>query len=330
MTLLSFRLLLSLGLFLALNGCASVLKGTKSSVSVDIPPETEIRNFRGYDYSRSRNRSDSGTRLKLRSGRLFLLELVNGEDRDSVLLEPELNGWYLLADLYMWPIALPIDLGNDAMYDFDKDDVSFPSLHKPRVDSVVPILNIYHVRKVRNRTSGTGGGTEYQLGDFGILLSAHLGIRSTPSQPPILGNEFGIYAGYRILPPFALTFHTGVSGLLNFAPPEASIYMEGWLNDLSLDVRWYPERRVYLLAGLEHLTISADSLYQSDRSPWQIIPGASISESTFAFAVGGGFAIQGFFVEYRRDFGLKRFRIDENFSNTIRQGTFRFGVNLEL
>ena len=318
----SHSLLLFL-LSLLLGNCAAATKGKKSGVDIELPPETEIRNFSEYDFSIVDNLMEEGMKLKLRSGRKFLLEFVSDQNRDSVFLYPVLNPWYLVGDVFLLPpVGMAVDLTSKAVYEFSPDVVRFPSA-STHPASITPLLNIYDV-------SETLKDSGYILGDYGLILEGHLGIRSTPVQTVILGNDFGIYAGYRFVPSLVGLLHFGGSSYLDFVPSESDLYTEGRITDFALDGRFYVTKALYGVAGVEYLIASSDTLYSTVETPWRALPDTKISQSIFGLAIGAGFTVQGLFLEYRRDWGLEQLRINDTLSTSIHHGILRFGAHVEF
>ena len=164
---------------------------------------------------------------------------------------------------------------------------------------------------------------------IGIVVAFHIGFKPPFNQAPIIGNNFGFMAGYRLFPPIVLTGYIGTSVLLDYSPPGAGMYMEATSRTIALECRLSPPplKNLYLTAGLGHLRIRADTLRDTKSAGNPALPG--FSQSMLNTSVGVGVAFQGFLFEARSTFGAEKIRITPEHSSQVRNLEIRVGVNFE-
>lgn len=312
-----------------LAGCAAIVKGTRTGVELDVPPETQIKNYSGYSHELSYSRRNGARLLKLRSGKNYLLEYEYGGNRDSIFLWPKVNAWYVAADALLLPfyVSLPIDYGTGAMYEFDRDHVAFPVPPDLPVDagSAIPVLSIHRVEP-------SFGSDDYvQYGwtpPLRIVVAAHMGMKFPFNQVPLLGNDVGITAGYRILEPLVLMGYFGTSYLMDYAPEESDLYMEAFTRTMAVEGRYHLTSSLYATAGAGHLFVEADTVWTREFTPRTALPG--FSQSMLTASAGVGLAFQGYFMEYRHNFGFEKLRVTDILTSSVINPEFRFGFNFEF
>jgi hypothetical protein len=310
-------LLLILGSLGALSGCAAIIKGPKSRVSLEIPAQTEFHNYSGYDADAVK--FNGRHVLEVTSGQEYVVEYQHGTYRDSILLERKLLWGYLAADLWLTSfIGLAVDLAGSG-YTVDKDVIAFPPPCDSLLDTTAtPRLNLYaydgHKAVVRE--------------PLGIVALAHLGMKMPYNQVPLLGNSYGIGLGYRLLDPLVVMGYYGGNGLMDYAPKGSHLYMEAGVTTFAIESRYHVSRDFYATGGLEYLFIAADSMTVTGEPRSRRVRG--FSDQMLGASLGAGMAFQGFFLEARQHWGFAKLRLRDEVRQPVSNFEVRFGLNVEI
>lgn len=317
--------LLSIGP-ISLAGCATILKGWHRNIPLAVAPQTVVHNYSGHDAAAYDE--DGEKYLKLTSDEEYILEYNRGGNRDSVALRSRLEPEYLLADMIpAWPISVPVDIATGAAYGFWPASITFRTFPDSLKDTLsLPELNIYDLND-RGIDEITDARFAPRLPRF--VLMVHMGAKSPFNQVPILGNDFGVGLGYRIVPSFVLMGYYGGDSYMDYAPPGSSLYMEARGSIIALEGRLYPLKHalkhLYGTAGAEYRTMAVDSMEEMNVH----LPG--FSQSMAGISAGAGISTQGFFIEARNHWGLRRVHIaDGILSGPVSNFAIRFGLNLEF
>jgi hypothetical protein len=301
----------------ALSGCAAIMKGSKSTVSLQVPPQTEFHNYSGYSADAA---TVNGRQvLEVTSGQEYVVEYQHGTYRDSMLLERKLLWGYVIADLWFTSgFGLPFDLAGPG-YTVDKDVIAFPPPPDSLCDTAaIPRLNLY----------AFDGRKAYVREPLGIVAIAHLGMKMPYNQVPLFGNSYGLGLGYRVMDPLVVMGYYGGNGLMDYAPKGSQLYMEVGVTTFALESRYHVSRDFYATGGLEYMFIATDSMSVMTEPRWRKIRG--FSDHMFGASVGGGMAFPGFFLEARQHWGVAKLDIRDEVRQPVSNFEVRFGLNVEF
>jgi hypothetical protein len=310
-------LLLIVVSLVTLSGCAAIMKGSKSRVSLEVPDKTEFHNYSGYDADAVR--LNGRHVLEVTSGQEYVVEYQHGTLRDSILLERKLLWGYLAADLWFTSvIGLAVDLAGPG-YTVDKDIIAFPPPSDSLLDTAAtPRLNLY----------AYDGRQAYVREPLGIVAIAHLGMKMPYNQVPLFGNSYGIGLGYRVLDPLVIMAYYGGNGLMDYAPKGSRLYMEAGVTTFALESRYHVTRDFYATGGLEYLFIAADSMIFTGEPRSRRVRG--FSDQMLGASLGAGMAFQGFFLEARQHWGFEKLRLRDEVRQPVSNFEVRFGLNIEI
>lgn len=324
----------SLILLICLTSCGTIREIGSEDVTIAGPEATHVRLIDSSQKLNSYPIREANNRFRANfdtDGVLLFVMRAEGEEPDSTVLSSRLDAWALIANIWLFfPIGHTVDAANGSQYRLDRSVVWFQG--ETRADSVV--ISIYDI--TRNREVER----PYRMGDAGIIFGMHLGIRPPFSQVPLLGNDAGLTAGYRVIDPLALLYHWGSTGVLEYAR-DLDIEMALERSAHTLDVRYSlpfssPTNRLsglYAVVNVGIATFWTDSV-RSTRDSFQSIPQSAIDVTMPTLGLGMGYAAQGVFMEFRREHGLGdipvRTQAGDMVDVTVANFVFRWGMNLEF
>jgi hypothetical protein len=300
-----------------LSGCAAIMKGSKSTVSLEVPGQTEFHNYSGYDADAVR--VNGRHVLEVTSGNEYVVEYQHGTYRDSMMLERKLLWGYLAADVWFTSfIGLAVDLAGPG-YTVDKSVIAFPPPPDSLLDTAAtPRLNLY----------AYDGRRAYVRKPLGIVAIAHLGMKMPYNQVPIFGNSYGIGLGYRVLDPLVVMGYYGGNGLMDYAPKGSDLYMEAGITTFAIESRYHVTRDFYATGGLEYLFIAADSMTFNGEPRSRRVRG--FADQMLGASLGAGMAFPGFFLEARQHWGFAKLRLRDEVRQPVSNFEVRFGLNVEF
>jgi hypothetical protein len=312
----------SLVLLLLLSSCATIFKGDRADVELIAPDTVDVR-ITHVDSAHpvQVKYTTSGMRyITLPTDDTHILQLQVDGRLDTVVLEPELNGNYVLADILMWP-GLIVDgvTGN-------WNDFGGASLVMQPLDSI---------------SNGMPRWRVVTSEPFGLILTGFMGVNGPIVQVPIFGNVFGLGIGYMVHPDFhVLGMYTSLGctdlsdyqGNVRITDLNCDLIVDSWM----LNTRYYPTHLlvdspsplggVYVMGGVGINRLQADTLL---RDPYMEF-GRRIDKTIPAAMLGFGICGGPVFLEYSWTWGLERIDLGDNSSGAVRFRRFRFGVNLIL
>ena len=321
--------LLLLTLLPVLPGCASIFSSGSEQVHIPIPEGKHLSFVDSQSISRDVSVSQRGSSLvvEVPSSRPLMFVRRVGDQRDTAIIEVSLKYDYVLMNLAWLPWAPLIDVANDVQFELREDRVTFER-EVPSGDSITITIDW---------PGSDLPGREYGYGKHGILLGAHLGVRSPFDEALVLGNDYGFHLGYRLDDPLALLLgwsssHVGYRG--------ERIRISPRLSTITLDARFYPffldgwsrAEGFYLFGGTAWNDVEDGEVVRTNGGGR--IAGTDIDDAVASLETGVGYTMPGAFIEARWIYGLSPFSIRDDGDPVIdvemKSILVRWGLFLEI
>jgi hypothetical protein len=254
---------------------------------------------------------------------------VEGEEPDSTILSSNLDAWAIASNLMLFfPIGHTVDAASGSQYQFDRSVVWFQE-DVGRDSAVITIYDITKNREIERL---------YRMGDVGVVLGLHLGLRFPKTQYASV-NDAGFTLGYRIVDPLVLVYNGGWAGRLRYGEvPGVTMDIErsGHTIDARYTLPFLPSHNrstgFYAVAGFGIARYEEEAL--RSRQTNDSIPQSAIDVTMATVGFGGGYATQGAFWEIRSEIGFSEIPIRTESGNQIQvpvqNFVFRCGLNVEL